>query len=127
MAAGAVHTNPAEYEDANQFLKLWGQQERLYGPSRYPSSSAFVPKARGLDCDVGVAMAEVVGSVVSQLHEEEREVVRDYYVPGSEGMTCSVRAICDRRAKNHKQINKILDRCIGRVAQAFQFYFAYDN
>lgn len=115
-----VSTHPAEDEFANDCLKLWGAMDRLYGPQAYPKHSAFVLRARGLDVDADTAVVEIVGRVVADLYHQDREIVRVYYIPDAMGNRCSVRAVCRKLGYNHKIINRAIDRCIGRVAQAIK-------
>ncbi len=115
-----MSVNPAEDEYANQCLKLWGACSRLYGPRAYPRQAAFVPRARGQDIDADTVVVEVVGRVVADLHHQDRDVVCKYYKPGPDGKCCSVRAVCRDLGLNHKTVSRIIDRCIGRVAQAIK-------
>ena len=118
-------THPAEDEMANQCLKLWGIRDRMYGPEGFKSHSAFVAVARGLDIEWNDETVEVVGYVVSCLHAEDKDVVWAYYRPDADGQWLSVRAVCKKIGKHHSCVNRILDRCIGRVAMALEIYFKW--
>lgn len=115
-----VSTHPAEDEFANDCLKLWGRMDRLYGPRAYPKHSAFVLRARGQELDADTALVEIVGRVVADLYHQDRQIVRLYYVPGADGKRGSVRAISLKLGFHHTTINRAIDRCIGRVAQAIK-------
>ncbi|QDP47097.1 MAG: hypothetical protein Tp1111SUR522732_35 [Prokaryotic dsDNA virus sp.] len=115
-----VSTHPADDEFANDCLKLWGAMDRLYGPRAYPKSSAFVLRARGQEIDTDIVLVEIVGRVVVDLHHQDRDIVGLYYKPGENGKCCSVRAISAKLGFHHTVINRAIDRCIGRVAQAIK-------
>lgn len=118
-------THPAEDEMANQCLKLWGIRDRMYGPEGFKSHSAFVAVAHGVDIEWNDETVEVVGYVVSLLHSQDKDVVRSYYVPGADGEWLSVRAVCNKLHLHHSVVNRKLDRCVGRVAQALDMYFKW--
>lgn len=115
-----VSTHPADDDFANDCLKLWGAMDRLYGPRAYPKHSAFVLRARGQEIDKDTALVEIVGRVVADLYHSDRDIVNLYYKPGPDGKCCSVRAICRKLDFHHTVVNRVIDRCIGRVAQAIK-------
>jgi len=120
---------PVADVEAVQFLELWGMANRVGGPKGLPKVSSHVPVARGKDIEWSDYRVELVGYIVQHLDGEDRKIVKLYFEPQSDGKRLRVNAIRKETSFHSDKIHRVLDRCIGRVAQALSMpqFINYEN